>query len=142
MTSRLLIASFALYVLSFGVATAQSEYRNPAALPPAKVSAVYVTDFELAAENVKPAQKGLLPGPVGQIMRGGAQSMKPPAERAHDLVELMAKTLTSSLQSEGINAQRLSASAPRPAEGWFGLQNHSKDDVVFFKDVTLEPLKK
>src|SRR5215470_16080002 len=31
---------------------------------------------------------------------------------------------------------------PRPAEGYIGLQNHSKDDVVFFKDVTLEPLKK
>jgi hypothetical protein len=31
---------------------------------------------------------------------------------------------------------------PRPAEGWIGLQNHSKDDIVFFKDVTLEPLKK
>jgi hypothetical protein len=31
---------------------------------------------------------------------------------------------------------------PRPLEGWFGLQNHSKDDIVFFKEVAIKPLKK
>ncbi|MFB3920215.1 MAG: DUF1080 domain-containing protein [Terriglobia bacterium] len=30
----------------------------------------------------------------------------------------------------------------RPVKGWFGLQNHSKDDVVFFKEVAMKPLKK
>jgi hypothetical protein len=30
---------------------------------------------------------------------------------------------------------------PRPMEGWFGLQNHSKDDVVFFKEVAIKKLK-
>ena len=29
----------------------------------------------------------------------------------------------------------------RPTEGWFGLQNHSKDDIVFFKEVALKKLK-
>ena len=29
---------------------------------------------------------------------------------------------------------------PRPEEGYFGLQNHGKDDVVFFKEVSLRPL--
>ena len=29
---------------------------------------------------------------------------------------------------------------PRPNEGFFGLQNHSKDDVVFFKEVSIQPL--
>ncbi len=29
---------------------------------------------------------------------------------------------------------------PRPNEGWFGLQNHSNNDVVFFKEVALRPL--
>ena len=29
---------------------------------------------------------------------------------------------------------------PRPDEGYFGLQNHSKNDVVFFKEVSLQPL--
>jgi hypothetical protein len=30
----------------------------------------------------------------------------------------------------------------RPNNGWFGLQNHSKDDVVFFKEVAMKSLKK
>jgi hypothetical protein len=30
---------------------------------------------------------------------------------------------------------------PRPSEGWFGLQNHSDNDVVFFKEVAIQPLK-
>ena len=31
---------------------------------------------------------------------------------------------------------------PRPNQGWFGLQNHSDKDVVFFKEVAIRPLKK
>ena len=31
---------------------------------------------------------------------------------------------------------------PRPREGYFGLQNHGKHDVVFFKEVAIRPLKK
>jgi hypothetical protein len=30
----------------------------------------------------------------------------------------------------------------RPVEGYFGLQNHSDKDVVFFKEVAIKPLKK
>ena len=30
---------------------------------------------------------------------------------------------------------------PRPLEGWFGLQNHSKDDIVFFKELAITKLK-
>ena len=30
----------------------------------------------------------------------------------------------------------------RPNEGYFGLQNHSDTDVVFFKEVAIKPLKK
>jgi Domain of Unknown Function (DUF1080) len=29
----------------------------------------------------------------------------------------------------------------RPNEGWIGLQNHSDNDIVFFKEVALQPLK-
>ncbi len=29
---------------------------------------------------------------------------------------------------------------PRPAEGWFGLQNHSDNDIVFFKEVAIRKL--
>jgi hypothetical protein len=31
---------------------------------------------------------------------------------------------------------------PRPVEGFFGLQNHSDKDIVFFKEVALRPLDK
>ena len=31
---------------------------------------------------------------------------------------------------------------PRPDFGYFGLQNHSDDDIVFFKEVSIKPLKK
>jgi Domain of Unknown Function (DUF1080) len=31
---------------------------------------------------------------------------------------------------------------PRPQDGYVGLQNHSKDDVVFFKEVAVKMLKK
>lgn len=31
---------------------------------------------------------------------------------------------------------------PRPTFGWFGLQNHSDNDIVFFKEVAIKPLKK
>jgi len=30
---------------------------------------------------------------------------------------------------------------PRPSEGWFGLQNHSDKDIVFFKEVSIRSLK-
>ena len=29
---------------------------------------------------------------------------------------------------------------PRPVEGWIGLQNHSDNDIVFFKEVAVGPL--
>ena len=29
----------------------------------------------------------------------------------------------------------------RPNEGWIGLQNHSDNDIVFFKDISVQPLK-
>jgi len=31
---------------------------------------------------------------------------------------------------------------PRPSEGYIGLQNHSDQDIVYFKEVTVRPLKK
>jgi hypothetical protein len=31
---------------------------------------------------------------------------------------------------------------PRPLTGWFGLQNHSDKDIVYFREVVIKPLKK
>lgn len=33
------------------------------------------------------------------------------------------------------------AALPRPNEGYIGLQNHSKKDIVFFKEVAVRVLK-
>jgi hypothetical protein len=123
MTNRVFMAALALGAVAFQLmspppAAAQSDERNPKANMPSKVSMVYVTDFELAADNIKPASGGILPGPVGQMLRGGPASFKKPEERAHDLVELMAKTMTNALVGDGINAQRLGANDPLPKEGW------------------------
>jgi hypothetical protein len=30
----------------------------------------------------------------------------------------------------------------RPDRGWFGLQNHSENDIVYFKEVAMRPLPK
>jgi len=115
--TRVFLASCAL-ILSLAGAHAQAvEPRTPSAAPPSRVSVVYVTDFQLDADAVK-SPSGVLPGPVGQVMRGGVNALKPPAERAHELVELMAKTLTNSLNGEGVNARRLGANEPTPKDGW------------------------
>lgn len=31
---------------------------------------------------------------------------------------------------------------PRPLSGYMGLQNHGNDDIVYFKEVAVKPLKK
>ncbi len=31
---------------------------------------------------------------------------------------------------------------PRPDKGYFGLQNHGGDDVIYFKEVSITPLRK
>ena len=31
---------------------------------------------------------------------------------------------------------------PRPLKGYFGLQNHNANDVVYFREVAIKPLKK
>jgi hypothetical protein len=31
---------------------------------------------------------------------------------------------------------------PRPNEGYIGLQNHTDNDIVFFKEVAVKPLRK
>jgi hypothetical protein len=40
------------------------------------------------------------------------------------------------------NAWKPGQRGPRPMLGWIGLQNHSDDDIVFFKEVAIKPLKK
>ena len=88
--------------------------------PPPKPRVVYVTDFELGAEDIQ-HEDGLLPGGtrVGGRVRGllsGAP--KDPAARARQLVDLMATSLLNDLTTAGFSALRLPPGAATPASGW------------------------
>jgi hypothetical protein len=81
---------------------------------------VYVTDFELDAANVQSDQN-----PVDSTRRFGAGLLprpfahrNDPQARAHDIVEKLASALVSDLRKAGIDARRLPAGAPPPAQGW------------------------
>lgn len=118
MINRVFVLSLALAVMWCGGAAAQSFDRPEAvARPPSKVSVVYVVDFEINAEQVAP-QSSRFNGPVMSVLRGGPSALKAPEERAKDLKELMAKTITNTLIADGINAKRLTLGGPLPPEGW------------------------
>lgn len=80
---------------------------------------VYVANFELAAENVKP-ESGVLanrPRPLKRIL-GQAPGEKDPETEARELVDLMAGTLVEDLTKAGFQAVRLYPGATTPAQGW------------------------
>ena len=104
-----------------GCTTAQviSERQDTVApLPKAKV--VYVSDFELWAQNIK-HEDGVLSGrsgPVGRIGERLSGSNSDPAVRARQLVDLMSASLVKELSRCGFNAVRLQPGVPIPTEGW------------------------
>ena len=94
--------------------------RDLAPAPAAKPEVIYVTDFELGAQNIQ-HQDGLLsgrPGPVGRVGNRLSGASSDPAARARQLVDLMANSLVKDLSSAGYNARRLQPGAPLPVEGW------------------------
>ncbi len=97
--------------------TAERELAPPGS---AKPTAVYVTDFELWAQNIQ-HQEGILSGRIGPVGRLGDRldgNSSDPAARARQLVDLMANSLVKDLTKAGFNAIRLSPGAPVPTEGW------------------------
>jgi hypothetical protein len=90
------------------------------AAPAPRPAVVYVTDFELGAQDIH-HEDGLLPGGsrVGGRVRGllsGAS--KDPAARARQLVDLMATSLLNDLTKAGFSALRLPPGAATPTSGW------------------------
>ncbi len=84
------------------------------ALPP---RTVYVEDFVLDYQNIQ-TDEGLR-GRVGVLqLVPRIRPQRDPAERARTLVELLAQSLVADLTEAGILAQRLTASAAVPADGW------------------------
>lgn len=86
----------------------------PLPMPP---PVVYVANFELDVANVTPES-----GPGQRIRRllpdGPLRRNQDPQSHAHDVVELMAKSLTEDLKKAGIDARRVAPSEPLRATEW------------------------
>ena len=80
---------------------------------------VYVTDFELGAQTIKP-EEGLLAesGRLHNLTGGLIGKSADPAVRAQDIVNLMSDTLVKHLTHAGFAASRVPAGMPLPAQGW------------------------
>jgi hypothetical protein len=62
----------------------------------------------------------------------------------HTLVVLNDVTVTDYTEGQPVPERKFKFEpqrGPRPNEGYIGLQNHSKNDVVLFKEVSIQPLK-
>ena len=62
----------------------------------------------------------------------------------HTVVELNGQKVTDYTEGQPVPERKFDFEplrGPRPSEGWFGLQNHSDNDVVFFKEVSIQSLK-
>lgn len=61
----------------------------------------------------------------------------------HTIVELNGVKVTDYTEGQPVPEKKFPYEpqrGPRPDEGYFGLQNHGENDVVFFKEVSLQPL--
>jgi hypothetical protein len=90
--------------------------------PPAhfftKDMTVYVSDFDLDAENVQTDQGGLIAQHrPGILERPQKKEQKDPAAQAKKLVDTMSTSLVSDLEKAGYKAQRLGATDPKPTTG-------------------------
>jgi len=62
----------------------------------------------------------------------------------HTMVELNGQKVTDYTEGEPVPERKFDYEplrGRRPDEGWFGLQNHSDNDIVFFKDISIQSLK-
>jgi hypothetical protein len=62
----------------------------------------------------------------------------------HTIVTVNGEKVTDYTEGDAVPPKKLSFEpdrGPRPTYGFFGLQNHSDKDIVFFKSVEIQPLK-
>ena len=81
---------------------------------------IYVTDFQLGAENIHHedgvvTDRPLMPQRVRGLLSGSSED---PEARARELVELMANSLVADLKKAGFQATRLKPGRAQPAKGW------------------------
>jgi hypothetical protein len=84
----------------------------------------------------KPLAKSGKPGPEWN-------TMEITLDGPHTVVVLNGVKVTDYTEGQPVPARKFPFEpqrGPRPDEGWFGLQNHSDNDIVFFKEVAIKPL--
>jgi len=62
----------------------------------------------------------------------------------HTLVEVNGQKVTDYTEGQAVPERKFDFEPQRgrrPDEGWIGLQNHSDNDIVFFKEISIQPLK-
>jgi hypothetical protein len=85
----------------------------------------------------KPLAKPFKPGPEWN-------TMEITVDGPHTVVMVNAVKVTDYTEGQPVPARKFSFEpqrGPRPIEGYFGLQNHSDHDIVFFKEVSIRSLK-
>jgi hypothetical protein len=124
MKPRLLLLLCSLFILS-ACALAQTP-PAPDSATPAKPTArvftkdmiVYVSDFELDAQNVKTDSGGIVNQVrPGILQRPRKQAAQDPELQARKLVSLMSASIIADLQKAGYRAARLATGDPLPASG-------------------------
>ncbi|ACC76216.1 DUF4410 domain-containing protein [Paraburkholderia phymatum] len=107
------VAAFWLWAFAL-LATAQQAGETSASGP-----VVYVSDFELDAASITPDQSRVsrarrFAGSLSPLHLSGQD----PQKKSQALVTSMADRLVADLQHDGIDARRLPAGGPLPAQGW------------------------
>jgi 3-keto-disaccharide hydrolase len=84
----------------------------------------------------KPLAKPAKPGPEWN-------TMVITVDGPHTIVEVNGVKVTDYHEGDAVPPRKFDFEpqvGPRPDEGYFGLQNHGKNDVVFFKEVSIQSL--
>jgi len=117
-----LCAAWALASLIAGLGARQAEAQVTGPMPPASLAAttlkeVYVRDFDLDAASIE-TERGILPRGPFATLRPGPFGSKDPQTRAHELVDLMSRSLVDDLEKKGFAARRLEPDETTPSMGW------------------------
>jgi hypothetical protein len=86
----------------------------------------------------KPLSKPFKPGPQWN-------TMEITIDGPHTVVMVNGEKVTDYTEGDPVPEKKFCFEPQRgrrPLIGWFGLQNHSDNDVVFFKEVAIKPLQK
>jgi len=119
--SGLTVTIVSCLMMACGSATVSGQ-REVGTAPQTRPAAVYVTDCQLDAQNLRSESGPPLPppppGPLGGILPPPPGAPKDPAVPARELIELMSTSLVQESAKAGLNARRLRAGDSQPDVGW------------------------